>query len=260
MGVPDSCHLFLKGGLCQNKAGRNLVFRVGGRHRIKQGQTLFFVSGSVGQKGSGQSFALTGQCAKAPQSFAELQAQHPGGLFLVQMGMAVGRKIGIGQPAPQSLFLREGHPFRIQQQPVFQRKLHRTAGNAPGADIVRLRREQVLAASHNGPQAGKGFCIVLEQAFHVQTADESASSAHVDSGHTKGNQSQTIGPAYPFTAVAKHGHDLIPAQSGGVCPRDALPRLIRFSGKGRKHRELCLCHIQQRAVDAARPVGVPGRQ
>ena len=186
--------------------------------------------------------------------------QHGGGFVFVQMRMAIGRKVNMGQTAPQSLFRCKGLPVLIQQQAVLQSELQRSTGNAPGASVVGFRGKEVFAAPHNGAQAGEGFRIVHEQTVHIQASDKAGRAAHENGSNPQRRQHDNIGPAYPLAAVAQHVHHLIPGERGGFGLCHQAQSLMRFIRECREAHDLRFGKFQQRTVDIPRSGGVPRGQ
>ena len=86
---------------------------------------------------------------------------------------------------------------------MFQSELRGRPGDFPQAGIVGFRREQILAAPHNGPQAGKTLRIVFQQAFHVETPNKTAHATHEDGRHAEQDEQQSKGPANPRAGVVQ---------------------------------------------------------
>ena len=102
--IPCIAHILLECGLFQHEAGRAVLFRIRGRHGIQQVQASLLVANAVGQKGSGQGFAFRAHGFEPGKAFAKLHPQYVSGLCFIQMRMAIGRKINMGEATPCLLY------------------------------------------------------------------------------------------------------------------------------------------------------------
>ena len=97
-------------------------------------ETPFFLSPPAYVR-NGQSLTAWRKLRIAPKRFAELRPQHLKRFCFVQTGIAPDGKFRIRESVTQALFGGKRLSVRIKQQPVFQRKLGRRAGNAPQSAI-----------------------------------------------------------------------------------------------------------------------------
>ena len=143
---------------------------------------------------------------------------------------------------------------------MFQSELRGCPGDFPQAGIVGFRREQILAASHHRPQAGKRLRIVFQQALHIETPDKTAHTAHEDGRHAEQDEQQSKGPANPRAGVAQHLLHGFPGQGGRIGFRDTRPRGLRFLKEGREDLNLGFGQRQQRPVYIVRIHDIEDRQ